>query len=64
MNKISELILTMAGGSVSNIALAWLTLAVAFAFVILAGYALVLALNWHNVKDERPKATLTIDDAQ
>lgn len=64
MNRISDLILTLAGGSVSNVALAWLTVFLAFVFVVLAGYALVLALNWHTVKDERPKAPITIHDAQ
>jgi hypothetical protein len=64
MNKITDLILTLADGSVSNVALAWLTVILAFVFVVLAGVALVLALNWHNVKDERPKAPVVINDAQ
>jgi Mg2+/citrate symporter len=64
MNKIQDLILTVAGGSVSNVALAWLTVILALAFVVMAGVGIVLALNWHNVKDERPKTPIVINDAQ
>lgn len=64
MNTIKDTILTLAGGEMSTDTLNLIAVLFAFLFLVLVAVGITYALNMHKVKDNRPKAPITIHGAQ